>query len=67
MPESTPLRCRKCGGNKFSVLNHATNDSPVTCADCGDVIGRWGDFRIGILEEAKGQKIQKRAKAQKAT
>jgi len=25
----------------------------VTCTDCGDDIGRWGDVRVGILDVAK--------------
>jgi predicted nucleic acid-binding Zn ribbon protein len=52
MPDA-PLRCPKCGSNKFVVPDHSTNDSLVTCADCGAEIGRWGDVRVGILEEVK--------------
>jgi hypothetical protein len=52
MPDA-PLRCPKCGSNKFIVPDNSTDDSLVTCADCGDMIGRWGDIRLGILEEAK--------------
>src|SRR6266704_5852044 len=47
-----PLRCRKCGSNRFVVPAHSTNESIVTCTDCGAEIGRWGDVRVGILEEA---------------
>ena len=56
MPEHAPLRCRKCGSNKFAVPDHATNDSLVTCSRCGAGIGRWGDVRVGILDEAKQEK-----------
>jgi predicted nucleic acid-binding Zn ribbon protein len=62
-----PLRCLQCGSNKFNVPDHATNDSLVTCADCGAAIGRWGVVRVGILEEAKEPKGASHAKAQKAT
>ena len=47
-----PLRCRKCGSNRLTVPAHSTNESIVTCTDCGAEIGRWGDVRVGILEEA---------------
>ena len=50
---ASPLRCRKCGSNRFTVPDHSTDDSLVTCAHCGAGIGRWGDIRLGILEEAK--------------
>ena len=45
-------RCRKCGSNRLTVPAHSTDDSLVTCADCDAEIGRWGDVRVGILEEA---------------
>ena len=50
---ASPLRCHKCGSTRFIVPDHSTDDSLVTCADCGAGIGRWGDVRVGILEEAK--------------
>ena len=67
MPEPAPLRYRNYGSNKFIVPDHATNDSLVTCARCGETIGTWGEVRIGPLEEAKDQKAPSRAKAQNAT
>ena len=68
----TPLRCRKCGGNRITVPDHSTDDSIVTCTDCGDDIGRWGDVRVGILDVARKKPVAKpaavgRALAQKAT
>jgi len=35
----TPLRCRKCGSNRITVPAHSTDESRVTCTDCGDDIG----------------------------
>jgi predicted nucleic acid-binding Zn ribbon protein len=66
MPDA-PHRCPKCGSNKFVVPDHSTDDSLVTCAHCGAEIGRWGEIRVGILEEAKtdeqgtGRKAKRRA------
>ena len=67
---ASPVRCRKCGSNRFVVPSHSTDDSLVTCADCGAGIGRWGNIRVGILEEAKteekgapGRKTKRRAAA----
>ena len=65
---ASPLRCGKCGSNRFVVPDHSTDDSLVTCADCGAGIGRWGDVRVGILEEAKavtqtGRKAKRRRAA----
>ncbi len=79
MPEPTqadtyasPLKCRKCGSNRFVVPDHATDESLVTCTNCSARIGRWGDVRVGILEEANKEKSGKHvgachAIAQKAT
>ena len=64
-PMHAPLRCRKCGSNKFVVPDHAIDDSLVTCADCGAGVGRWGDVRVGVLETAK-ETGARHAKAQKA-
>jgi hypothetical protein len=50
---NTPLRCGKCGSNGITVPAHSTDDSIVTCTDCGNEIGRWGDVRVGILDVAK--------------
>jgi hypothetical protein len=68
----TPLRCRKCGGNRITVPDHSTDDSIVTCTDCGDDIGRWGDVRVGILDVARRKPVAKpagvgRVLARKAT
>jgi len=65
---ASPLNCRKCGSNRFAVPAHSTNESIVTCTDCGAEIGRWGDVRVGILEEAKavtqtGRKAKRRRAA----
>ncbi len=66
MPEHAPLRCRKCGSNKFAVPDHATNDSLVTCSRCGAGIGRWGDVRVGILDEAKEEKSARKGTRRRA-
>jgi hypothetical protein len=50
---NTPLRCRKCGGNRITVPDRSTDESIVTCTDCGDEIGRWGDVRVGLLDVAQ--------------
>ena len=68
----TPLRCRRCGSNRISVPARSTDESIVTCTDCGDDIGLWGDVRVGILDVAKKKSSAKaaavlRAMAQKAT
>ena len=70
--DNTPLRCRHCGSNRISVPAHSTDDSIVTCTDCGDQIGLWGEVRVGILDVAKKQSAEKtgamaRAMSQKAT
>ena len=69
--DNTPLRCRHCGGNRISVPARTTDESVVTCTDCGDEIGLWGEVRVGILAVAKKKTAAKtaaiaRAMAQKA-
>ena len=65
---ASPLRCRKCGSNRFVVPDYSTDDSLVTCGDCGAEKGRWGNIRVGILEEGKamaqtGRKAKRRRAA----
>ena len=50
---ASPLRCRKCGSNRFVVPSHSTVDSLVTCADCGAGIGRWATFESASLKKPK--------------
>jgi len=63
---STLLRCRKCGSNRFTVPAHSTDESIVTCTDCGDDIGRWGKVRVGILDVAKKKPAAKRGSVGRA-
>ena len=63
---STPLRYRKCGSNRITVPAHSTDESMVTCTDCGDDIGRWGDVRVGILDVAKKKPAAKRGSVGRA-
>ena len=63
---STPLRCRKCGSNRITVPAHSTDESMVTCTDCDDDIGRWGDVRVGILDVAKKKPAAKRGSVGRA-
>jgi len=70
--DNTPLRCRHCGGNRISVPARSTDETMVTCTDCGDEIGLWGEVRVGILDVARKKPAAKtaamvRAMAQKAT
>jgi transcription elongation factor Elf1 len=65
MPD-TPLRCPKCGSNKFVVPDQVTNDSLVTCTLCGASRGRWGEVRVGILDEVIEEKGKRKAKRRRA-
>jgi len=51
--DNTPLPCRHWGSNRISVPDRSTDESIVTCTDCGDEIGLWGEVRVGILDVAK--------------
>src|SRR5207248_9909624 len=50
-----PLRCRKCGSNRFVVPAHSTNESIVTCTDCGPEIGRWATCESASLKKPTGK------------
>ena len=64
--DNTPLRCRHCGSNRISVPARSTDESLVTCTDCGDEIGLWGDVRVGILDVAKKKSAARPAAAARA-
>jgi len=38
----------------------------VTCTDCGDEIGLWGEVRVGILDVARKKPAARPAKATRA-
>ena len=60
---NTPLRCRHCGSNRISIPARTTDESIVTCSDCGDDIGLWGEVRVGILEVTKKKPAARAAAA----
>jgi hypothetical protein len=65
------LQSRHCGSNRISVPTGSTDESIVTCTDCGDEIGLWGEVRVDFLDVAKRKPTAKtaaiaRAMAQKA-
>ena len=64
--DNTPLRCRHCGGNRITVPARSTDESMVTCTDCGDEIGLWGEVRVGILDVARKKPAARPAKATRA-
>jgi hypothetical protein len=69
--DNTLLRCRHCGSNRISVPAPTTDETIVTCTDCGDEIGLWGEVRVGILDVARKKSAARpaaiaRAMAQKA-
>jgi len=56
----------------MSVPARSTDESIVTCTDCGDEIGLWGELRVGILDVAQKKPATRpaaraRGMAQKAT
>jgi len=70
--DNSPLRCRRCRRQSNYCSAPTTDETMVTCTDCGDEIGLWGEVRVGILDVAKRKPAAKtaamvRAMAQKAT
>jgi hypothetical protein len=63
---NTPLRCRHCGSNRITVPAPTTDETMVTCTDCGDEIGLWGEVRVGILDVARTKTTAKTAAAVRA-
>ena len=51
-PMRFSLTCKKCGRNKFTIPENPTDDSPVTCADCGSELARWGDVQTAMDKAA---------------
>jgi predicted nucleic acid-binding Zn ribbon protein len=51
------LKCRECGGNRFTLDHEATDDAHVDCEDCGHKIGTVGELKRQIAEE-----VMKRAR-----
>jgi transposase len=47
------LSCKKCGGKELTIPDEATDDSSVTCSNCGAEHARWGDLKSAIHEAAR--------------
>jgi hypothetical protein len=63
--------CAQCGGKKFALKGAASDDTPVTCLDCGSTFGPWKTIRAGMLDSVASQPTKGRiagpAIARKAT
>jgi len=51
------LSCPKCGSNKLTIPDKASDDSPVICSSCGAEIGRWGDAKTAA-NKAAAEKVK---------
>jgi hypothetical protein len=40
--------CDECGSAAFTLPGRLDDDSPVTCAECGAVLGTWAERRAEI-------------------
>lgn len=50
---SVTFTCKKCGGNDLQVLpDDQSDDSLVSCKQCGFEFGRWGDVKYKASEFA---------------
>jgi hypothetical protein len=47
------LSCQKCGSNELTIPDEATDDSPVTCSNCGAELARWGDVQAAMHKTAE--------------
>lgn len=48
-------RCKRCGSADFVAPDNATDESWITCDDCGQVIMTWSAFKTGALEVANAE------------
>jgi predicted nucleic acid-binding Zn ribbon protein len=45
------LNCRECGGNRFTIDQHAADNAFVECGECGHKIGTLGELKRQVAEE----------------
>jgi uncharacterized Zn finger protein len=45
-------KCKRCGSSDFVVPDNATDESWITCDNCGQVVMTWKEFKTGALEVA---------------
>jgi Zn ribbon nucleic-acid-binding protein len=45
------LKCRVCGGNRFTIDSHADDATHVECGECGHKIGTMGDLKRQVADE----------------
>jgi predicted nucleic acid-binding Zn ribbon protein len=45
------LKCRECGGNRFSLDQEADDDAHVECDECGHKIGTVGQLKRQVAQE----------------
>ena len=45
------LHCGICGGNNLRLERASTDDSVVTCQDCGTIVGTLGTLKEEVTEQ----------------
>jgi len=43
------LSCAECGGNNFTIDAATSDDSEVSCRDCGHRVGTWQEIKQLVL------------------
>jgi len=44
------IKCARCGSNNFELADALTDNSAVSCADCGHDIGTMGELKAKLAE-----------------
>jgi uncharacterized Zn finger protein len=45
------LKCAACGSNNFELGDADTDNSVITCGECGHVVGTMGELKSKLAEE----------------
>lgn len=51
---SVSFRCKKCG-TKLTWLDNADDSAKLTCANCGEHFGTYGDLRHTAIEAVRAR------------
>ena len=46
------FECLECLGTVINVADENSDDSPVTCEECGHVFGTWGAVKAEIEKQS---------------
>ena len=46
------LDCKRCGTISLEIPDDATDETPISCSSCGELMGTWGELQRNFYRQS---------------